>query len=149
MSEQQKRAKLAATLEMGEDFASDALLIFVRRITRELRSVLDERFLRVGGFAMNEADEADQLIPGPAMRVSVFAGVNGGKLPLIFSGKRLDGMSQAGGERFQLVGWARRRSGLPEIGTQIEILHTEAIALADGGLEVFGPRQIMELGEMA
>jgi len=41
---------------------------------------------------MNKADEADQLIPGLAMRVSVFAGINGGKLPLIFSGKRLDGM---------------------------------------------------------
>ncbi len=37
---------------------------------------------------------------------------------------------------------------MPEIGTQLEILHAEAIALADGGFEVFGPREIMEFREM-
>ena len=67
---------------MAEDFARDALLIFERMFRRKLWAVLDEGFLGVGGFAVNQADEADQLIPGLAMRVPIFPSVNRGELPL-------------------------------------------------------------------
>src|SRR2546427_3561760 len=149
VSEKREGAELAATFEMGEDFARDAILILERMFTRKLWAEFKERFLRVGGFAVNAADEANQLVPGLAVRVAVFASVNGGELPLFFSRKRLDGLSQAGGEGFQLIGRALSRAGLPEIGTQIQIFHGQAIALADGGLEVFGPGKIVELGEVA
>ena len=38
---------------------------------------------------------------------------------------------------------------MPKIGTQLQVLHTQAIALADGGLEVFGPGKIVELREVS
>ncbi len=146
--EERERAKLSAILEMDEDFAREAFLILERMLMRKLWAEFEERFLGGGGFAVNAADKADQLVPGLAVCVAIFAGVNGGKLPLFFSGKRIDSLGQVGGERFQLIGRALGRAGLPEIGTQIEFFHTEAIALADGGFEVFGPRKIVELGEM-
>src|SRR4029077_669431 len=104
VSKKREGAKLAAPFQMGEDFARDAFLILERMSTGKLRAEFEERFLRVGGFAMNAADETNQLVPGLAVGVAVFAGVNGSELPLLFSGKRLDGLGQARGEGFQLIG---------------------------------------------
>src|SRR5882724_5062375 len=148
VSEQRERAKLSTAFEVREDFASDALLILECMFMGKLRAEFEEGLLRVGSFAMNETDEAGELVPGLAMRAAIFAGVNGGELPLIFSRKGLDGLGQVSGEGFQFIGRTLRCTGLPEIGTQIEIFHTEAIALTDRGFEVFGPGQIMELGQM-
>src|SRR6266568_3973351 len=149
VSEQGEGAKFAAIFKMDEDFASDAFLILKRMFLRKLRAEFEERFLSVGGFAVNAADEANQLVPGLAVRVTVFAGVNSGELPLVFSGKRIDRLGQAGSEGFQLIGRTLSRAGLPEIGTQVEVFHTEASALADGAFEVFGAWKIVELGEVA
>src|SRR5438552_522578 len=149
VSEKREGAELAATFEMDEDFASDAFLILKRMFMRKLRAEFEERFLGVGGFAMNAADEANQLVPGLAVRFTVLAGVNGGELPLFFSGKWFDSLGQVGGEALQLVGRALSRAGLPEIGSQIEIFHAEASAFADGSFEVFGPGKIVKFGEVA
>src|SRR6266853_3913670 len=148
-SEKGEGAKLAAIFKMDEDFASDAFLILNRMFLRELRTEFEERFPSVGGFAVNAADEANQLVPGLSVRVTVFAGVNSGELPLVFSGKRIDRLGQAGSEGFQLIGRTLSRAGLPEIATQVEVFHTEASALADGAFEVFGAWKIVELGEVA
>src|SRR6266481_5228558 len=43
-------AKLAATFEMFEDFARNALLILECLFTRKLWTEFEERFLRAGGF---------------------------------------------------------------------------------------------------
>src|SRR5258708_1556406 len=144
-----KGALCGAIFVMGEDFTGNALLILEHMFTRKLRAEFEERFLGVGGFAMNAADEANQLVPRLAVRVTVLAGVNGGELPLVFSRKRIDSLGQVGGEGFQLIGRALSRAGLPEIGSQIEIFHTEASALADGAFEVFGPGKIVKFGEVA
>ena len=103
MREKRERTEFAAIFKMAEDFTSDALLIFKSILSGKLRPVLDEGFQRVGGFAVNEADEADQLVPGLAMRVAVFGGVNGRELPFLFPGEGLDGLRQVGGECFQFV----------------------------------------------
>src|SRR5258707_15042 len=116
VSEPREGAKLAAILEMGEDFVRDALLILERMLTRKLRAIFEEGFLRVGGFAMNEADEADQLVPRYAVRVAIFSSVNGGKLPFFIAGKRFDGLGPAGSDGFQLIRRALRRAALAKIG---------------------------------
>src|SRR5260370_14697406 len=90
--EERERAKLSAILEMDEDFAREAFLILERMLMRKLWAEFEERFLGGGGFAVNAADQADQLVPGLAVCVAIFAGVNGGQLPLFFSGKRVDSL---------------------------------------------------------
>src|SRR5213080_914373 len=84
--EQRDRTEFATILQMSEDFAGDALLILVGQVVRKMRTMLDERFLRLGGFAVNETDEADQLVPGLAVRVAVLSGVNRGEFPLFLPG---------------------------------------------------------------
>ncbi len=83
--EKREGAKLAATFEMVEDFARNALLILECVFTRKLRAEFEERFLRAGGFAVNAADKANQLVPRLAVCVTVLARVNGSELPLFFS----------------------------------------------------------------
>jgi len=41
-----------------------------------MRTMFDEGFLRLGRFAMYDSYEADQLVPGLAVRVAVLSGVN-------------------------------------------------------------------------
>src|SRR5260370_15799621 len=106
VSKKSEGTKLATTLEMGEDLARDALLIFERKLTRKLRAVLEERFLRVRSFAMNEADRTDQLVPGLAVRGAIFAGVNGGQLSLFFSRKRFDRLCHVGQHSLPPNPWA-------------------------------------------
>ena len=149
VSKKRERAKLSTIFEMDKDFARDAFLILKRKLRRKFRTVFDERLLRVGGFAMNETHETDQLVPGLPMGVAVFSGVNSGELPLVFSGERFDGLGQISREGFQFIGRALRRARLPEIGANVQILHAEASALTDGSVEVFGPREIVELRKMA
>src|SRR5260370_11410537 len=98
---------------------------------------------------MSAADEANQLVSGLAVRVPILASVNSGEVPLVFSGKRIAGLGQAGSEGFQLIGRALSRAGLPEIGPQVEVFHAEASAFADGAFEVFGPGKIVKFGEVA
>src|SRR5260370_24920681 len=149
VSEGGEGAKCAAIFKMDEDFASDAFRTLKLMFLRQLRAEFEERFLSVGGFAVNAADEANQLVPGLAVRVTVFAGVNSGELPLVFSGKRIDRLGQAGSEGFQLIGRTLSRAGLPEIGTQVEVFHTEASALSDAPFEVFASWQVVDLGDRA
>src|SRR5207249_10729338 len=113
--EQRDRTEFATILQMSEDFAGHALLILVGQVVRQMRTMLDERFLRLGGFAVNETDEADQLVPGLAVRVAVLSGVNRGEFPLFLPGKRLDSLPQTGGENLQFLGRALRGTGLPKI----------------------------------
>src|SRR5207249_12317264 len=115
--------ELAAILQMSEDFARDTNLIFVGHVVRKMRTMLDERFLRLGGFAVNETDEADQLVPGLAVRVAVLSSVNCGELPFFLPGKRFDGLPQTGGENLQFLGRALRRTGLPKIRAEFQVLH--------------------------
>src|SRR5437879_4658086 len=115
--------ELAAILQMSEDFAGDALLILVGQVVRKMRTMLDERFLRLRGFAVNETDEADQLVPGLAVRVAVLSSVNCGELPFFLLGKRFDGLPQTGGENLQFLGRALRGTGLPKIRAEFQVLH--------------------------
>src|SRR5258708_18762929 len=94
-SEKGEGAKLAAIFKMDEDFASDAFLILKRMFLRELRTEFEERFPTVGGFAVHAADEAHQLVPVLAVRVTVFAGVHSGELPHVFSRQRSDRLRHA------------------------------------------------------
>src|SRR5260370_11780827 len=114
VSERGEGAKLAAIFKMDEDFASDAFLILKRMFLRKLRAEFEERFLSVGGFAVNAADEANQLVPGLAVRGTVFAGVNSGERPLVFSGMRIGRLGQACREGFQRIGRTFSRAGLAE-----------------------------------
>jgi len=56
VSEKREGAELAATFEMDEDFASDAFLILKRMFIRKLRAEFEERFLSVGGFAVERGE---------------------------------------------------------------------------------------------
>src|SRR5260370_1071188 len=144
-----RNALLASTFQMDKDFPSNAFLILKRMFFRKLRAEFEERFPGVSSIAIDAADEANQLVPGLAVRVTILASVNSGELPLVFSGKRIDGLGQAGSEGFQLIGRALSRAGLPEIGTQVEVFHAEASAFADGAFEVFGPGKIVKFGGVA
>src|SRR5260370_13686825 len=104
--------ELASSFEMDGDFARNVFLILKRMFIRKLRAEFEERFPGVGSFAMNAADEANQLVPGLAVRVTILAGVNSGELPLVFSRKRIDSLGQAGSEGFQLIWRAFSRAGL-------------------------------------
>src|SRR5438477_4690247 len=115
--------ELAAIVQMSDDFARDANLIFAGHVVRKMRTMLDERFLRLGGFAVNETDEADQLVPGRAVRVAVLSGVNRGEFPLFLPGKRLDSLPQTGGKNLQFLGRALRGTGLPKIRAEFQVLH--------------------------
>src|SRR5260370_22668894 len=94
--EERERAKLSAILEMDEYFAREAFLILERMLMRKLWAEFYGRFLGGGGFAVNAADKADQLIPGLAVCVAIFAGLNGGEAPLFFSGNHIDIPCQVG-----------------------------------------------------
>src|SRR5260370_15721241 len=106
VSEKREGTELASTFEMDEDFASNAFLILKRMFIRKLRAEFEERFPGVSSFAMNAADEANQFVPGLAVRVNVLASGNSGELPLVFSGKRIDGLGHDGSKGFQLIGRA-------------------------------------------
>src|ERR1700730_16851394 len=56
---------------MREDFAGNALLLFGSGIVASFRSVLNERFLGICGFAMNQPHEADELVPRLPVRLAV------------------------------------------------------------------------------
>src|SRR6266581_4605649 len=73
---------------MGQDFACNTFLIFECQVSRKVRAVFDNRFLRVRGFAVNQAHVADQLVPGLAIYVAVFSSINCGQLPFLLPGKR-------------------------------------------------------------
>src|SRR5258708_12908407 len=90
VSEKREGAELASTFEMDKDFASNAFLILKRMFLRKLRAEFEERFPGVSSFAMNAADEANQLVPGLAVRVTILASVNSGEPPLVFSAKQID-----------------------------------------------------------
>src|SRR5882672_3726467 len=149
MREQREGAKFAAPFEMGENFAGDALLVFKREIVCKLRAVLDERFLRVGGLAVDEAHKADQLVPRFTMAVAVLPRVNCGEFPLLSSGKRLDGLRQVGRKSFKLLRGAFGGPGLPEVGADLQLLQAQTGLLAQRSLEVFRARKIMELRKLA
>src|SRR5260370_1071186 len=106
-----RKALLGKSLSIWKVEASNAFLILKRMFLRKLRAEFEERFPGVSSFAMNAADEANQLVPGLAVRVTILASVNSGELPLVFSGKRIDGLGQAGSEGFQLIGRALSRAG--------------------------------------
>src|SRR6266571_2155429 len=98
---------------MSEDFPGNALLIFEVKDARKLGAIFDQRFLRVSCFTVHEADGADQLFPGLAMRASVLAGIDGGEFPLLLARERLDGLPQIRGEGFQFVWCPLGSAGLP------------------------------------
>src|ERR1700730_4272216 len=133
---------------MREDFAGNAFLVLYRRLAGSLRAVLDERFLRVCGLAMNQPHEADELVPGLPVRVAVSARVNRREFPLVFARKRLCRLSQSGSQPFYFSGRALRSAGLPQVGAQIKLLHAEAIALAHASFKVFRSRKIVKLRKM-
>src|SRR5260370_15806782 len=112
VKEKREGAELASPFEVDKDFASNAFLILKRMFLRKLRAEFEERFPGVSSFAMNAADEANQLVPGLAVRVTILASVNSGELPLVFSGKRIDGLGQAGSEGFPLIERPLRRAGM-------------------------------------
>ena len=109
----------------------------------KLRTILHEHFLRVGGFLMNLTDEADQLLPRLAMRAGVFSGIDGGELPFVVAGKRVDGLRQIRDERFELFRGALRSAGLPKIGAKVQVFHAKTVAFADGRIEIFRPRKVV------
>src|SRR5439155_8657242 len=115
--------ELAAIVQMSDDFARDANLIFAGHVVRKMRTMFDEGFLRLGRFAMYDSYEADQLVPGLAVRVAVLSGVNRGEFPLFLPGKRLDGLPQTGGKNLQFLGRALRGTGLPKIRAEFQVLH--------------------------
>src|SRR5712664_828982 len=133
---------------MRQDFARDALLLFNRRIDGSFRPILDERFLRIRGLAMNQPHEADKLIPGLPVRVTVLAGVNRRQFPLVFAGKWLDGLSQSRSHSFYLSRRTLCSAGLPQVRAQIELLHPKPIPLVDASFKLFRSRQIVKLRKM-
>jgi len=78
---------------MREDFAGNAFLLFDRGIFRSLGTVLHERFLGICSFTMNQPHEADELVPGLPVHITILARVNRGQFPFVFAGKRLDGLN--------------------------------------------------------
>src|SRR5438046_8708642 len=96
--------ELAAIVQMSDDFARDANLIFAGHVVRKMRTMFDEGFLRLGRFAMYDSYEADQLVAGLAVRVAVLSGVNRGEFPLLLPGQRLDSLSHTGAENLTLLG---------------------------------------------
>src|ERR1700722_181883 len=97
MRKQRNRTQLAAFFEVREDFAGDTLLFFDGGRTVALGAVFDERFLRVCGFAMNQPHGANELIPGLAVHVTIFAGVHRGEFPFVIAGKRFDCLNNSSG----------------------------------------------------
>src|SRR4029077_1111638 len=71
--EQGQGAQLAAVLEVGEDLACSAFLLFERGTIRSLRAILDERFLGICGFSMNQPHKADELVPRLPVHIAVFS----------------------------------------------------------------------------
>src|SRR2546430_16147137 len=114
--------ELAAIVQMSDDFARDANLIFAGHVVRKMRTMFDEGFLRLGRFAMYDSYEADQLVPVLAARVAVLSGVNRGEFPLLLPGKRVDSLSQTGGVYLQLLGRDLHRAGLPNIRAEFQSL---------------------------
>jgi len=94
---------------------------------------------------MNAADEADQLVPGLAVCVAVFACVNRSQLPFVLAGKRLDSVRQVDDESLQIVRRTLRSLGLPEIGAKVQILHAKTILFIYGSVELLRARKIVEL----
>ena len=92
---------------------------------------------------MNLTDEADQLLPRLAMRAGVFSGIDGGELPFVVAGKRVDGLRQIRDERFELFRGALRSAGLPKIGAKVQVFHAKTVAFADGRIEIFRPRKVV------
>src|SRR5712692_6010401 len=146
--EQRESAQLAAALKMREDFAGNVFLLFERRISGSLRSVLDERFLGICSFTMNQPHETDELVPGLPVHITISARVNRSEFPFIFAGKRLDGLNQGRGQRLYFSGRTLRRDGLPQVGAHVEIFVPEPIPLADAGFKVFRSRKIVKLRKM-
>src|SRR6266850_3160000 len=83
------------------------------------------------------------------MAMAVLPRVNRGEFPLLFPGKRLDGLRQVRRKSFKFIRQALRRPGLPEVGADIQVLHAYTSPLAQRSLEVFRARKIMELRKVA
>src|SRR5260221_4721436 len=134
---------------MAENLAGDAFLSLHVKITGNFRAVLDERFLSVCGFTVDQPHQADEPFPGFSVRAAVPAGVNHGEFPFVSTGERLDGLSQGGGQSFYFSRRALRPAGLPQIRAAIAFLGTNTLGLAHAGFKVFRSRKIMKLREMA
>src|ERR1700730_9313419 len=133
---------------MREDFAGNAFLVFYRRLAGSLRAVLDERFLRVCGLAMNQPHGADELVPGLPVGVAVSASLQRRALPLVSAEKGLDRLNQSGSQPFYFSGRALCSAGLPQVGAQIKLLLAETIPLAHASFKVFRSRKIVKLRKM-
>src|SRR5260370_5884030 len=117
--EQRESAQLAAALKMREDFAGNVFLLFERRISGGLRSVLDERFFGICGFTMNQPHETDELVPGLPVHVTIPACVNRGEFPLVCAGKRLDDLNPSSSHPLYFPARAVGRAVLPQVPAPI------------------------------
>src|SRR5262249_40332935 len=75
-------AQLPAELKMLEDLIGGLLLFFELCGFSKYRTIFKERPLAIGCLAMNVLNKRNQLFPWLAVNTAVFAGINGGKLPL-------------------------------------------------------------------
>src|SRR4029077_16363351 len=97
-------------------------LLSGRGFVGRLGAIVDERFLGIRGLLMRLPYGVDQLFPGLPVHATVPAGVNRCELPLVFSGERVDRLGKSGCQSLHFSRLTLRITGLPKVGTQIEIL---------------------------
>src|SRR5258708_38095102 len=119
------------------DFIRNLFLLLQRHTVCEYGAVFQKRFLCVGCLTMNELRERNQLVPGLAMGPAVLACINRGQLPFLFSRQRLYSLDQPLRQAFRLLLCSKRRSWLPEVGTEIQIFQPKPVSFANHGLEFF------------